>query len=409
MGAPEPLAYFSTLVGRALAAAKAAPALTEVVPLTDRGWRLCFDLSDRAGGRVELNALARADDPSRFDYSFVPASEGDARREHLDRVGLLLCRALGRLNPEAPAPALVRTPDDDDDDDETRERMNFWLGGECDRMCEFCSVSVQAPDKRERARLPMMPDISSSSFATIETELRANAHRADAIAVEWSGQDCLLSPDFDPGLRLAHSLGYRRMGIQTPGSRLVEPGFIEFLRAHSVARAGLTAHARDPEVFARSGGKDGAHAIFWQGLRGLLDAGIRVGVEVPITARTVDDLPEHLAELAAQPCSVSCFYWWPSEDMDHLFGDIGVPFERAIATLRRASERVEAGRIGIAGIPACARPADLLEHYCWSYADHMTHIEFDRAPTCEHCSVREDCPGAVPVYTRSHPWPQTPA
>ena len=409
MTTPQPQAFFSQLVARALAQAKTPPTLADVTPLADRGWRLSFRLADGGPGAVEVNAV-EADAPAGYDYAYVPADPEGPRPEHLDRVGHLLCRALGRLRLAGSKPALVVTPSEDElDEHDEREHLSFWLIGDCDRACEFCSVSIQAPESRSLARLPLMADTASASFTTIAAQLQANAARADAFTVEWSGQDCLLSPDFDRGLKLAYDLGYRRMGIQTPGSRLVEPGFVEFLKAHSVVRAGLTAHAGDRETFDRSGGKPGAFDIFWAGLHALLEHDFDVALEVPCTARTVDGLPEHLARLCEFPCPVTCFFWYPSTDMNDTFDRIGMPFARALEALRRAKALVSARRVAIDGIPECVRPGDLLDHYFWGYGGgHMSFIDFQRVDACRSCAAVERCPGAAPVYLEHHAWPGTP-
>lgn len=421
----DPEAFFAKLAATALAQAKAAPALVEVTPLIARGWCLDFRVASQHGDIVQINALAKPAQDSRgpaLEYSYRPAKLGSPQRErHLDRVGLLLCKALERAPIPSALPPLGTEAVEVEDELPPRESMSFWLPGDCDRGCIFCSVSV-APDRLERPvheralRLPLMQGGEiSRDWTDLEAKLRANADRAAEIQIEWSGKDCLLSPLFDLGLRLAHELGYRDMSIQTPGSRLLEDGFIDFLRAHSVVRVGLTAHAGDKATFDEVGGKPGAYETFWTGFERLLADDFRVAVEVPCIAKTVDGLAEHLAKLATYECRVTCFFWYPDQDMDGTFPGIGISYARAVTALEQMRELIPAQRVAIDGIPECVVPASLRQHFFWSYGGgHMTFIEFERVPACERCAARDRCPGVVPVYLQHHgfayePLPQSPA
>lgn len=395
--------FFAELAATALATAKAAPELVDVTPLIGRGWCLGFRVANERADIVEVNALT---EPSsqQLEYSYRPANlDSPTRERRLDRVGLLLCKALERVPIEGELPEIA-VEIEAEDEPPPRENMSFWLPGECDRGCIFCSVSVESSTHGLALRLPLMQSgTASREREDLEAKLRAHASRAAEICIEWSGKDCLLSPLFDDGLRLAHELGYRDMGIQTPGSRLLEDGFVQFLREHSVVRAGLTAHAGDEATFDEVGGKAGAYNTFWAGLEQLLANDFRVSLEVPCVAKTVDGLAQHVAKLVGYPCSITCFFWYPDEDMDGTFPTIGMPYARAIAALERLRERVPARRVAIDGIPECAVASDLREHFFWSYGGgHMTFIDFERVPACASCSARDRCPGVPPVYLQHH-------
>jgi hypothetical protein len=409
----DPEAFFANLAATALARAKAAPTLVEVTPLIGRGWCLGFRVANEQRDIVQVNALSTAGSAAALEYSYRPAKLGSPQREqHLDRVGHLLCKALERAPIDGELPPLGAEAEALDDEPPPRETMSLWLPGECDRGCIFCSVSLQpdhAPDviheiQPRPLRLPLMHSGElSRGRAELEAKLRANADRAAEIQVEWSGKDCLLSRLFDDGLQLAYALGYRDMSVQTPGSRLLEDGFIEFLREHSVVRVGLTAHAGDQATFDAVGGKPGAHELFWTGFARLLEAGFDVSVEVPCIANTVDGLPQHLAKLATYACRITCFFWYPDQNMDGTFAVMGMPYARAVAALEQARELIAPQRIAIDGIPECVVSADLRQHFFWSYGGgHMTFIDFERVPACERCAARDRCPGVVPAYVQHH-------
>jgi hypothetical protein len=200
------------------------------------------------------------------------------------------------------------------------------------------------------------------------------------------------------------------MAVQSPGSRLLEPGFLDYLHEHSVNRVSLTAHAGDQATFDEVAGKPGAYRMFWEGFEKLLAAGtFEVKLEVPCVARTVDGLPEHLANLAGYPCLITCFHWYPSEDMNDTFATIGVPYARTIEALERTRALVPPQRVSVDGIPECVAPPSLMRHYYWRYAGgHTSFLDFQRISACADCAARDRCPGAVPVYLQHHPWPGSP-
>ena len=407
------LEQFRALSARALAGAKAAPELSAIEPMMGRGWVLVYELGG-AGGQVHINALPEPAAAAKFNYSYrVPEHSDPRRAKQLGRAGLLLCRALGRVVPEFEPSVPTEL------EDSSRESLGLYLLGVCDRACVFCAWTYHGQrhglDGQRLEGGPRLPVLSVADFADhdwvkgldaeqIEAELRAHAHEAASYRVSWSGPDCLASPYFDDGLRLAYELGYREMAIQSPGTRLLEPGFLDFLAAHSVTEVSLTAHARDAALFDEVGGKPGAYRLFWDAVDALHDREFAVYFEVPCIAETVEDLPAHLAELARFPGPLTVFFWYPSSDMLDFFPRMGMSFERALAALERARELLEPGRVTVDGIPRCVVPDELAEHYVWTYS-HMVFFECERLELCASCSLREECPGAAPVYLENHAWP----
>lgn len=396
---PEPEAFFAELAARALEGAQAAPSYVSAMPMVGRGWRLTFRL---AGGEesVRVNAIRY---PDGFVYAYLRAEPGP-RAGHLDRVGRLLCRALERVPLEGPLPDPSRAAvaERQEPRQPRGESIGIYLPGDCDRACEFCSVSVQ----RLQGALPVVrPDVLAEAWASIESRLRERAEDADAITVEWSGKDCLASPLFDRALALAHSLGFRKMGIQSPGTRLADASFVQVLVDHDVDHAALTAHGVDAEVFDSVGGKEGAHRIFWQGVEHLRAAGIRISLEVPCVRNTVDTLPEHLAALVERmgpDTPITIFFWYPSDDMEHTYGERGVDFDTALSSLARLARSVPPRRVAVNGIPECVAPPALREHFFWSYGrQHMSFVDFERIDACDECAARDRCPGVVPSYGRT--------
>ena len=412
---------FEGLSKQALARAKAAPALVGVSPLLERGWLLEYSVAD-GDERILVNAIVDPNHAQALEFSYRPPKHDDPRRaQHLGRVGHLLCQALRRVPvPTLPEPPrVVEVP--------KRESLGLYLIGTCDRGCIFCSRVLNAPqdvpvtelaaESSFRARLPVLPGAvgpvgpdpnrrDELMPEEIEALLRARLDHREQIMVSWSGMDCLASPHFDDSVRLAHRLGFREMSVQTPGSRLLEPGFLDFLSAHSVSSVALTAHARDEASFDRIGGKVGAYRMFWDSVEQLLARGFELSFEVPCIADTVDDLPAHLAQLATYPCNLGVFYWYPSPDMDARFSSMGMSFSRAIEALQRAREGLAPKRVLVDGIPLCVAPRELVDHYNWGYGLHMAFLDCEHVALCEGCTIRDSCPGIAPVYGMHYALPE---
>lgn len=406
----EPLRYFRALAGRGLARAKAPPELTRIETRYDQGWLLCFTLA--SGEKVAIDARPEG---SGLRYAYRKPGPSPNQRK-LERAGLLLCKALAAVELGPPPPVELRIADPSEGTDK-RGGLFMYLPGECDRRCKFCSINLEPPPiedapglgDRVRARLglPMArePLSSPASLAGFAERLRSEADRADEITVAWSGQDCLASPMFDELLGLAHELGYSEMTIQTPGTRLLEPGFLDFLWDHGVRGLGLTAHADDADDFDRIGGKPGAARMFWAALEALEPRVFDVSVEVPLIAETAAGLPRLLARLLEYSVGPTVFYWYPEEAVADAFAELSLPFDAAIDALDRARERVPAGRVGVDGIPLCVAPEHLSAHYRWLYGRHMESAATEALELCRGCAVADSCPGASTVYRETYGWP----
>jgi hypothetical protein len=208
---------------------------------------------------------------------------------------------------------------------------------------------------------------------------------------------------FDELVVLAHELGFRNMNIQTPGSRLLEDGFIEFLAAHSVVGVALTAHAGDEATFDQVGGAVGAYRSFWTSFERLLAESFELYIEVPCVTTTLAGLTEHVARLASYTCALTCFHWYPDGHTAAASIELQAPYQRTIMALARLREQVPPSRVSIDGVPECVVPSELRSHFAWSYgAGHMGALEFERVPGCDGCVAAERCPGIPAVYLARH-------
>ena len=410
----EAEAYFRALAERGLARAKAAPSLEAIESRAAQGWLLRFSLA----GEQSVSIDARPErDRLRFAYRKPAAGPHQAK---LERAGLLLCRALtqaqvGRVPPALEPERTIEPPPDEVE--VKREGLWLYLPGQCDRGCSFCTIHLQMPEvedapglgDRVRARLglPMVREREPDFRGQLIARLHEHAERAHEVQIAWSGQDCLSSPIFDELLSLAHELGYRDMTVQTPGTRLLEPGFLDRLAAHSICGIGLTAHAADNAEFDRIGGKAGAAELFWTTLEVLDEREFEVSVEVPLIADTAAGLAELVPRLLEHRCGATVFYWYPEAEVTEHFGRLSLPFDEAIAALERLRERVPAGRVGLDGIPPCVAPTSLTAHFHWLYGRHMDSAATESLPLCRTCALVESCPGAATVYRETYGWPSS--
>ena len=383
-------AYFAELVEHALRATRQPPSLVDVVPLVGRGWRLRFRTGD-GRDEIELNAHLEVG-ASSLGYEYrEPEHPSPGRRRYLIKVAQVLCNLLGSApGNESPPPV----PAEDVDPEPRRKSWAIVLDGGCDRDCHFCAQTLEPPAERARG-IVILPERT----AEIHEQLEARAATADELRVEWSGRDCLRSPQFEGAVRLAHHLGYREMSIQTPGSKLVEPRMLDFLREHGITRVRLTSHAHTAETFDRCAGKPGAYDLFWRAMEELVRRGFELSINVPCTAWTLEELPEHLAHLSARECEINCFHWYPDPEMLGQYEEIGTSYAQTVAALEAAKPRLAAERVGVDGIPECAASAELRTHYRWAYGQgHIRSYRFELLPACPQCPAREHCPGATSVY-----------
>lgn len=377
-----------------------APKLTEIVPLMERGWRLRWALADNPNDFVEINALIEEQPQPHVEYQYRrPSHDQPTREAHLHRVAQTLCTLLTRAS--ASASSLPHVPKAVENNGfepgrPQRDQLRIWLEGGCDRACEFCVVSLNPIGNRHS-----LPVNNAGRLAEIRQRLRDRAGSAETTRIDWNGKDCLLAPGFDEALRLAHDLGYRDMTVQSPGSRLADPKFVDFLVHHSVTEVRLTAHGKDPEIFDAVAGREGAYDLFWQAIEHLRSVDVSLFLAVPIVRKTVDTLAEHVEQLCELGSEITCFHWYADPELEHEFANLGTTYDRSVEQLQLLSKRIPARRVTVSGIPQCAMPSHLWEHFLCQYGTRHTRLlDYEPLPECEACPARDRCRGAASVYLK---------
>jgi hypothetical protein len=204
-------------------------------------------------------------------------------------------------------------------------------------------------------------------------------------------------PTLDPRLvervAAARGMGFTRVGVQTNGRRLAEPGL-----AAELARAGLTdvhlsIHGADSAVHDYHTGVPGSFAEALGALTAARSNGLTVVVATVLTRssfRSLAALPKLLSQrgVAAWLVSVPVSAGRLSAALDRLMPRLGLALPFALSAL--AAGEALGLDVWIAGAPRC-----LLGAYA-RWALHDTQRAYGEA--CEGCPVRATCPGLDPAY-----------
>jgi MoaA/NifB/PqqE/SkfB family radical SAM enzyme len=341
---------------------------------------------------IEPGALQSVAQSPWFGYWHLDVvAEPTQRRLDLVRIAARLCRALAGADLNEP-PCDVRlllAPAPIDKTGADCRRID--LPSECGRGCVFCAV-------------PQNPTTGPiRGFIERRAALAALASLRPGDKLLLSGQDCLQSPLLDQALSVAARLGLTEVGVQTPGTRLRDGRFVDSLVRRGVTFADLTAHGETPETFDAVGGFVGAYDCFWSGVDHLVTRGVPVYIEVPIVRQNADEIPALLARLCRLPVRIGCFAWYPDPEFAAPFESIALRYAEIVALLADAAKVVPKRRLSVSGIPACAAPSELREHFGWTYPSNHSPIEDRvRIGRCADCEWRQSCPGVAAKYLAAY-------
>lgn len=158
-------------------------------------------------------------------------------------------------------------------------RVDLKLGFTCNNLCSFC---VQG-DKRSR--------FAPKSLAEIESSLKEGRTK-NADGVVLTGGEPTVQEHFLPALRLAKSLGYKTIQVQTNGRKFCYPDF-----CREVVEAGATEfspalHGSTPELHDYLTGSKGSFLQTVAGIRNLKRLGAGIVSNSVITRPNYRDLPD---------------------------------------------------------------------------------------------------------------------
>lgn len=382
--------------------------LFSVTLIAGRTWRLGCELDRRHA--IDLD-VAPTDRPFAARSRRLGFSHGEVPRG-LARAALAACRRLAEHDDEPDAPDALFTLSACAEVTRERENVAVDLPGGCDRACLFCDHNIgrlnDAPAfwKRRRRRLSTMNAAAEHQRKALFSHIEAIAARGGTIS--WGGMDAMGSPLFDDALDHAHALGIDEMNVHGPGSQLVDATFVARLRARGIVQVGLTAHARSAALFDHLAGIPGAHDAFWAGLHNVLDAGLALGVTVPILRANLAELGPLFVALAEHDVGISAFYFHTDAPRQPSFDALSAAYPDVVAALEDSVERLPALRVTLEGIPPCALGDGMRAHFRWDYGLEPAHEgtrAFETLPDCARCTYAARCPKASSQYLRAFgPW-----
>lgn len=286
-----------------------------------------------------------------------------------------------------------------------RRTVKVELPGPCDRHCLVCRDHLlwqrepsgySDPDSLRQAERISTPQRLAAERERIRAELAALAGEAEAVQLVWWGDDSLASPLLEESVEAAYALGFRRMRVVSPGGRLAEPGFVQWLGERSVTCFSLAAHGASEETFDRLAGRPGAAALFWRSLDLLRGAEMEVGVNVALIRPLLQEIPALLSRLRGYGFPLHLYYWYPNEAYQALFPEIAAPFEQVIREVLLHPDLPAEGFV-LEGMPPCVLPGAVRAlrplHYERRGWDRDIEATFAQLPACERCAWQSRCSG----------------
>lgn len=217
-----------------------------------------------------------------------------------------------------------------------------------------------------------------------------------------SGGEPTLDPDLPSYVELARDLGFTCVQLETNAIQAARQGVAARLFEAGVTEALVSLHSPDPAVSDAITRAPGTHARTIQGVRALLEAGVKVRFNAVMTAEglhTLPELPDYLREqFGHHPRLLGLTISYPGLPFDQKLIPTIVPPPEAVRaallpTIRRASELgIDLrGLSGPCGVPLCAVDAD---PRVFDVGREAPPVPFRKhLPACDTCAVRGACYG----------------
>lgn len=246
---------------------------------------------------------------------------------------------------------------------------------DCNNACVFCAQR----------------GLKASSAPSVEEQLKVIRERSSEVTLV--GGEPTVSPELPEIIATARRLGFRGIGIQTNGRRLVERAYVVPLVQAGLTDVHLSIHGAEAAVHDYHVGVPGAFAQLMTGAHQARANGLTVVATTVLTRsnyRVILPLPQLLKArgIAAWVVALPRVAGALSPQEDRVTPRVGLAVPFALAAL------AEAAKIGleawIQGAPACSLGpyvSRLLPDDARSYA-----------PVCESCPSRSFCPGVDPAY-----------
>src|SRR5262245_44910124 len=146
-------------------------------------------------------------------------------------------------------------------------RATLRLTLACDNRCVFCAQTGLADGGADPSPL----------------DARLAALAATAEGLSFTGGEPALDPALPEAVAAARRAGFRRVGIQTNGRRLAEPGFARDLAARGLTDVHLSLHGAEAAVHDYHTGQPGSFARLVAGIAAARAAGLVVACTTVLT------------------------------------------------------------------------------------------------------------------------------
>jgi cyclic pyranopterin phosphate synthase len=164
--------------------------------------------------------------------------------------------------------------------------LDVILTYDCNVACDYCTTP---PGMRGRAL---------SAAEVVEALRRGRAQGYDAVS--FTGGEPTLRPDLPGLVRVARTLGYVEIKIQTNGLLLAHPPNVERLVAAGANLFHVSIQTHLEAAYDRMVRRAGAYPLMVAGLRNVVRTGLRVRADAIITRETYPRLPDAVRWLAAE-------------------------------------------------------------------------------------------------------------
>ena len=257
-------------------------------------------------------------------------------------------------------------------------RATLQLLSACNNACVFCAQAGA-------------PALAPAGAEDLERTLAAL--RATADEVTFLGGEPTLHPDLPGAVATARRVGFRRVGIQTNGRRLAQPGYVSALSSAGLTDVHLSLHGASPALHDHITGMEGSFAQALAGLTATRQARLTTVVTTVLTRsnfRSLTELPRMLSTLGTAGWQVA---------VPRAAGRAAAGFDQEIPRLALAMpfvlHLVESARA--LGLPAWVRGAPLcLLGPLTDRAAPDTARTYGAA--CEGCGAQPGCAGVDPAY-----------
>jgi MoaA/NifB/PqqE/SkfB family radical SAM enzyme len=173
--------------------------------------------------------------------------------------------------------------------------LDLILTYDCNVACDYCTITREM---RSRAL---------STAAVVEALRRGRAQGYNAVS--FTGGEPTLQRDLPGLVRVARTLGYGEIKIQTNGLLLAHAPNVERLAAAGANLFHVSIHTHVEAAYDRMVRSAGAYRLMVAGLRNLVARGVRLRADAIVTRDTYPRLADAVRWLAAEGLRRVDFWW----------------------------------------------------------------------------------------------------